>query len=175
MSRIVDDLLDLAKSEQPDFVQPGPIDLDELIEGVARRAESLDTRPWIVDEASPAVFYADRQRLDQAMMNLVRNVVEHVPGSEPVHLGGRVGAERVELWVSDRGPGVSAVDRDRIFDRFAQGRTARRSEGAGLGLAIVAAIAEAHGGTVSVEDVPGGGSRFTIVIPPNHGGPEVPA
>ena len=73
---------------------------------------------------------------------------------------------RARLWVSDSGPGVADADRERIFDRFARGSGARRSQGAGLGLAIVRAIAEAHGGAVELERAPSGdGATFTITIP----------
>jgi signal transduction histidine kinase len=64
--------------------------------------------------------------------------------------------------VADRGPGVAAEDRERIFERFWRGRAAARGEGAGLGLAIVAQIVAAHGGTITVGNPPGGGALFTL-------------
>lgn len=166
MSRIVDDLLDLAKAEQPDFIQPGPIDLDEFIRDLVGKATALEERPWLVERAEPGQFHADRHRLNQAMMNLARNAVEHTPSGTPVHIGGEIGGSTVVLWVRDEGPGIEEQDRQRIFERFSRAESARsRTEGAGLGLAIVAAIAEAHGGTVSVDDPPEGGARFTLTIP----------
>jgi two-component system OmpR family sensor kinase len=70
-----------------------------------------------------------------------------------------------DLWVSDTGPGVAVADRDRIFERFSRGSTARRTDGAGLGLSIVRAIAVAHGGQVLLDSVPGRGATFTVEIP----------
>lgn len=166
MARIVDDLLDLAKAEQPDFIQPGPIDLDEFIRELVGKAAALQERPWHVERAEPAQFHADRHRLNQAMMNLARNAVEHTPAGAPVHVGGEIDGSAVVLWVRDEGPGIEEQDRQRIFERFSRAESTRaRTEGAGLGLAIVAAIAEAHGGTVSIDDPPEGGARFTVTIP----------
>jgi two-component system, OmpR family, sensor kinase len=168
MSRIVDDLLDLAKAEQPDFIQPGPIDLDEFIRELVVKATALDDRPWHVERAEPAQFRADRHRLNQAMMNLARNAVEHTPAGTPVHVGGEIGGNAAVLWVRDEGPGIAEQDSQRIFERFSRAESARpRTEGAGLGLAIVSAIAEAHGGTVRAETPPEGGARFTLTIPSN--------
>ncbi|CAN5811096.1 ATP-binding protein [soil metagenome] len=166
MSRIVDDLLDLAKAEQPDFIQPGLIDLDEFIRELVGKATALGDRPWHVERAEPAQFRADRHRLNQAMMNLARNAVEHTPAGTPVHVGGEIAGSTVLLWVRDGGPGIDEPDRQRIFERFSRAESARaRTEGAGLGLAIVSAIAEAHGGSVSVDTPPGGGARFDLSIP----------
>ena len=76
----------------------------------------------------------------------------------------------VNIWVRDRGVGIEASELERIFHRFVRGRTAgRRYRGAGLGLAIVETVAEAHGGRVSVESEPGVGSRFAIVLPWRRG------
>jgi signal transduction histidine kinase len=76
----------------------------------------------------------------------------------------------VRFWVRDRGPGIAAEDRERIFERFARGGSGRRrSEGAGLGLAIVRSIAEAHGGYVTLFSHPGEGATFTIVLPVRPG------
>ena len=166
MGRIVDDLLDLAKAEQPDFIQTGPIDLAEFTGDLATRAAMLDDRSWIVDEAPHAVIDADRHRLNQAMMNLIRNASEHSPPGADVHIGSSLRQGSVRLWVRDRGEPIPLEDRGRIFERFsraADGR--RRTEGAGLGLAIVAAIAEAHGGEVKVGPSSDGGNTFSITIP----------
>ena len=168
MARIVNDLLDLAKAEQPDFIQVAPLDLADFIQDVARRAGSLDGRSWEIEGADPVVIVADEDRLGQAMMNLVRNAAEHAPEGTTVHLGSRVVGSSLRLWVRDEGPTIPVDYRERIFDRFSRvdpGR--RRGEGAGLGLAIVAAIAEAHGGHVSVDEPREGGNVFTISLPSN--------
>lgn len=164
MARIVDDLLDLAKAEQPDFIQRGPVDLGELTHELAAKAAALDDRPWTVEAAEYVVIDADRHRLNQAMMNLLRNAAVHTPSGTPVHLGSRISDDSVELWVRDEGPGVLEADRERIFDRFARAEL-HRTEGAGLGLAIVAAIAEGHGGTVRLDPADPSGCIFTISLP----------
>jgi signal transduction histidine kinase len=81
-----------------------------------------------------------------------------------------VSDREVRFWVRDSGPGVPIEDRERIFERFYRGRSARpRSEGAGLGLSIVRAIAEAHGGRVELVSQPGRGATFTIIVPLQEG------
>lgn len=167
MSRIVDDLLDLAKAEQPDFVQPAPMDLAEFTNDLVVKASALDEREWAVDGAQHAVIQADRHRLNQAMMNLIRNAAEHSPAGTKVRIGSKIDwRDRVHLWVRDEGESIPPEDRERIFDRFARVGTERgKTEGAGLGLAIVAAIAEAHGGKVEVESPRRGGNIFEIVFP----------
>jgi two-component system OmpR family sensor kinase len=82
-----------------------------------------------------------------------------------VALGSQVADEEARFWVRDHGPGIPSGDRERIFSRFYRGAGGRRTEGAGLGLAIVRAIAEAHHGRVEIESEPGLGSAFAIVIP----------
>lgn len=167
MHRMVEDLLTLAKVEQQDVVRPAPLDLDELTVGVHRRATALAHRHDLrLDEVGVGRVVADRQRLTQALMALVDNAVRHTPPDTTVWIGSRLGDDEVRLWVCDDGPGVAAVDRERIFERFARGTSGpRRSDGAGLGLAIVRVIAEAHGGSAELEDVPGGGSRFVLRLP----------
>lgn len=171
MSRIVDDLLDLAKAEQPDFIQSAPMDLGEFTNDLAAKAAALDDREWRVESADHVVIEADRHRLNQAMMNLIRNAAEHSPAGTRVRIGSRLDWRgRVHLWVGDEGEPIPPEDRERIFDRFARAETERRkTEGAGLGLAIVAAIAEAHGGEVEVDVPEAGGNVFTIVIPSGPG------
>jgi signal transduction histidine kinase len=166
MTRIVDDLLVLAKAEQPGFIDRHPIDVAELTEEIAAKASALGDRGWQVESVARVVIEADRQRLTQAAMNLARNAAEHTAAGTPVYLGSRDDADEVRIWVRDEGPGITDVDRARIFERFARGASGRRrTEGAGLGLAIVRAIAEAHGGRVELDSSPGIGSTFSIVVP----------
>ncbi len=165
MSRIVEDLLALAKAEQPDFVNIHPIDLAEFVEGLAAKGSAFSERPVSVESAQQVVFEGDEQRLTQAMMNLIRNAMEHTPSDAAVTVGAVLTEHEVQMWVRDDGPGIPSQEQGRIFERFARGRDGRRStEGAGLGLAIVKAIAEGHGGRVGVESGPGG-TTFTIAVP----------
>ncbi len=167
MSRIVDDLLDLAKAEQPDFVQLGPMDLGEFTNDLVVKSAALDDREWLVEGIDHVVVEADRHRLNQAMMNLIRNAIEHSPAGSTVHIGSRLDWRgNVRLWVRDEGDGIAEEDKIRLFERFARIDSGRRkTEGAGLGLAIVAAIAEAHDGSVTLETPDGGGNIFTISFP----------
>ena len=161
MNRIVDDLLVLAKSERPDFLTLDQVNLTDLVVDVVAKARPLADRQWRVGEAADAVITADGQRLTQALMQLVSNAVRHTADGERIAVGSRVEVDRVVLWVSDDGPGVPAEDRHRIFERFARGADQRRTEGAGLGLAIVRSIARAHGGEVWLAD---GGPGATFVL-----------
>ena len=167
MSRIVDDLLDLAKAEQPDFLQTAPMDLGEFTTDLAAKARTLDQRDWQVERADHVVIEADRHRLNQAMMNLIRNTVEHSPAGTPVRIGSKLNWRgNVSMWVADEGEPIPEDLRERIFDRFARvGSNRHKTNGAGLGLAITAAIAEAHGGNVGVATSPNGGNVFTVTIP----------
>ncbi|MFI6296362.1 ATP-binding protein [Nonomuraea sp. NPDC050790] len=159
MNRIVDDLLTLAKSEQPGFLSLEEVELADLTVSVIAKARALGEREWRVDEVAEARVVADRQRLTQALMQLAANAVRHTQEGALVAAGSAVDGDKVRLWVRDGGPGVRPEDRERIFQRFVRAGS-RSHQGAGLGLAIVRSIAEAHGGRVWVED----GARFVIEL-----------
>jgi len=166
MNRMVDDLLTLAKAGQPGFLDIEEVELADLTVSVVAKARALGERRWRVDEVAEARVPADRQRLTQALMQLAANAVRHTEEGGLIAVGSAVRERSVELWVRDSGPGVAPADRERIFRRFMRGagRTGAH-DGAGLGLAIVASIAEAHGGTVKVVEAPGGGACFVMTIP----------
>lgn len=159
MNRIVDDLLTLAKSEQPGFLSLEEVELADLTVSVIAKARALGERDWRVDEVAEARIVADRQRLTQALMQLAANAVRHTQEGALVAAGSAVDGDSVRLWVRDGGPGVRPEDRERIFQRFVRAGS-RSHQGAGLGLSIVRSIAEAHGGRVWVED----GARFVIEL-----------
>jgi signal transduction histidine kinase len=166
MSRMVDDLLVLAKAEQPRFIEPEPLDLAAFSTGLLERARLLGDRRWVLDEHADATVVADGQRLVQATLNLLRNAVEHTAVGGTIAIGTRCADDQLQIWVRDDGPGIDLDEQDRLFERFARGAGGRgRSEGAGLGLAIVRAIAESHGGTVALQSTPGQGATFTITVP----------
>lgn len=130
------------------------------------RAEALDEREWIVEHEEHAVVVADRHRLNQAMMNLISNAADYSRRDSPVWLSSQIYDGNIRLSVRDSGPPVPEDQRERIFERFARAETERRrTKGAGLGLSIVRAIAEAHGGTVKLESNDDGGNVFTIELP----------
>lgn len=166
MSRIVDDLLTLAKAEQPDFLRLEDVDLDLLTDELHAKAQQLGPQRWVLAGVGTGRITADRQRLTQAVVNLAANAAQHAPADSEIALSSAIDGERATLRVVDRGPGIAPADAERVFDRFARGRTgARRSDGAGLGLSIVRAIAHAHGGDVAHTPTPGGGATFTITVP----------
>jgi signal transduction histidine kinase len=173
MTRFVDDLLLLARTEQPDFLQLETVSLEELCEGLVRSGRALAEREWALEGAPRNLVVADRQRLAQAMMNLMTNAIEHTSDGDRIAVGASVDGRLAHLHVEDSGEGIAPADQERVFDRFARGRQSRsRYEGSGLGLAIVRAIAEAHGGEVGLSSRPGEGARFEIAIPVE--GPQEP-
>ncbi|WP_300009128.1 HAMP domain-containing sensor histidine kinase [Pseudonocardia sp.] len=162
MNRIVDELLLLARSDRPGFLSPDAVDLGDLTRDVHRNAMVLCDRPWILESCADAVVRVDGQRITQAMVQLAENACRHTPNGTPVRIGSAVEGGRARLWVHDSGPGIPPADAERIFGRFVKG--AEHTGGSGLGLSIVAAIAEAHGGRARV--VPGGsGACLEIVVP----------
>jgi signal transduction histidine kinase len=169
MTRMVDDLLTLARTEQPDFLRPRVVDLDELTIRMFQNARGLASRDWQLDGTAGGRAAVDEQRLMQAILQLAANAVRHTADGDLVTVGSEVRDGFVHFRVKDSGPGVRAEDRERIFERFYRGRSGhRRSDGAGLGLSIVQAIAEAHGGRVELASEPGHGATFTVVVPVNH-------
>jgi signal transduction histidine kinase len=167
MSRIVNDLLLLAKAEQPKPLQLDLLEVGELVRDVRAKVRSLAQREWVLEGGEDGAIVADRERLTQGLVQLVQNAIDHTSDGDTIAIGAGVDRERARLWVRDSGPGIAPEAREGIFERFHRVGP-RRSEGAGLGLAIVRAIAESHGGTVSVESVPGEGATFTIEVPANQ-------
>jgi signal transduction histidine kinase len=166
MTRLVDDLLLLAKSQRPDFLQPQAIELAAFTHELHAKMVALAPRRWDLESVGSGVLDGDRQRLTQAVMNLARNAAQQTDEGGAITLGSAAADGWATLWVRDTGPGVRPADRERIFDRFARGtERARRSDGAGLGLAIAGAIVEAHRGRIELVSRPGQGATFTVVLP----------
>jgi signal transduction histidine kinase len=164
MSRLVGDLVLLAKSDRPDFLRLRPVDLEGLTRDLVAKARGLGDRAWTVDAAAEAKVLADEQRLTQAVLQLADNAVKHTGPGDPVAIGSSYDGEVARLWVRDAGPGVPPEDRELIFERFGRSAVPPGDEGFGLGLSIVSAIVSAHGGAVSVEDADPG-ARFVITLP----------
>ena len=165
MRRIVSDLLTLAKAERTDFLAFEPVDLEVLTREVLAKAEALGPRDWKLGGVGRGIIIADRQRLTQAMIQLTQNAVQYTTEDQRIEIGSALRGAEATMWVGDAGEGISAGDLELIFERFARGRRRRAAEGAGLGLSIVRAIAEAHHGRVEVESKPGQGARFALVLP----------
>ena len=166
MGRFVADLMLLARAERPDFLEYETVDVGELTRELLAKAESLAPRDWQLETNGRGLIVADRQRLTQAVMNLADNAARHTQVGGAIALGSSVNQREARLWVRDSGPGIDPEEREAIFERLSRGRRARGSyEGAGLGLAIVRAIAEAHGGRVELRSEPGAGAEFDVVVP----------
>ncbi|WP_248277326.1 sensor histidine kinase [Brasilonema octagenarum] len=166
MSRFVDDLLLLAKAEQPNFLNLQTVDISLLIGELYTKATALAQRDWRLENKGVGLIVADRQRLTQAIMNLAQNATQYTSDGDVIALGSEVLNGYAYFWVRDTGVGIAPTDQERIFERFARGsHSYRRSEGAGLGLSIVRAIATAHGGRVELKSKLGEGSTFTLIIP----------
>jgi two-component system, OmpR family, sensor histidine kinase KdpD len=138
------------------------IDLDEVVPmalgGVPEDSVELD-----VPETLPMVA-VDAGLLERAVANLVENAVKYSPRATPVLVAASALADRVEVRVVDRGPGVPDDAKDRIFEPFQRHGDAPRGAGVGLGLAVARGFAEAMGGTLDAEDTPGGGLTMVLTL-----------
>ena len=165
MQRVVDDLSLLARAERPDFLRLELVDVARLTPELLSKAEGLAPRDWRLEACGRGRIVADRQRLTQAVVQLCRNAAEHTAAGDRVSLGSAVVADEALFWVRDTGPGIPSTQQARIFQRFARVGEQRTGDGAGLGLSIVKAIAESHGGRVELASRTGVGSTFTIAVP----------
>lgn len=168
LNRIVDDLLFLSRAEATGHVElaASEVDLLDLVVSAASRFKSAAEARGVVIEVTgtPVVATVDGHLLSQALGNLVDNAVKFSgSGSRVVIDVARVGGACIA--VTDEGPGIPAADLEKVFERFYQVDSARRTGGSGLGLAIVRSIVRAHGGSVEVESDEGHGTCFTIRLP----------
>lgn len=168
-SRLVDDMLLLARSERQDFLQLAKIDLEPFLNDLWSTVRVADERRFELGAIPPATLIADPDRLAQALRNLIRNAIQHTrepDGLVRLEVESRPGG-KVAFAVLDDGPGIDPQHRERVFERFhrTDQSRARSLGGAGLGLAIVLAIAQAHGGEVRAGGTTAGGARLTLELP----------
>lgn len=170
LRRISERLLVIAAAGDPEFLHPEPVALDDLVDGLLTRWGPTADRLWRPGAVAGATVLADRERLSLALDALIENAVRHTGPGDVIELSVAGGAPSADarLVVTDSGSGIDPADLPRIFDRF-RGGDAGPSRGTGLGLALVDAVARAHGGTVTVRSEPGRGSEFTLALP--VGGP----
>jgi len=174
MGGLVEDLLVLARLDEQRPMRREPVDLLAIVADARHdtRAQAPDRTVSVtgVDGAPPApvVVTGDESKLRQVLTNLVGNALRHTPPGTPVELG--VGQrDGWALWhVVDHGPGIPPEDAQRVFERFWRADSSRQRAaggGAGLGMAIVAGIVQAHGGAVRVVQTPGGGATIEVALP----------
>jgi two-component system OmpR family sensor kinase len=169
VSRLVDDLLLLVKTEQAEFLRVERIDLVDYVRELWDGTSLIAARRFELGPVPEGALRADPDRLAQALRNLLGNAIDHTSPELGVV---RMRVERaprghVRFLVEDDGPGIPADQRERVFGRFHRTDSARdrASGGTGLGLAIVRAIADAHGGTVIASASPEGGARIELQLP----------
>jgi two-component system OmpR family sensor kinase len=172
MGIMVEDLLLLARLDQDRPLEREPVDLAAIAADAVEDAKaSAGEREITLEVSGPVPVLGDEARLRQVAVNLVSNAVAHTPPGTPVTVRAMSEGEDVALEVADRGPGLSPEQMERAFEPFYRSDPSRdrSTGGAGLGLAIVEAIAKAHGGTVSVAATPGGGATFRVLLPRENG------
>lgn len=160
--RLVNDLIDLARSDQP--ADRASVDVATLARDACLALDLPDSILHLAP-AAPATWRIDRRRVAQILANLLDNAATYGGGPTSVLLT-RDGSAGV-IEVDDEGPGVPVEDREMIFERFVRGRAAHTrgaGDGTGLGLALVAQHAATHGGHITVTDRPGGGARFRVTL-----------
>jgi heavy metal sensor kinase len=166
--RLAEDLLVLARAHGGRLpVQGERTDLRELLQGIARRHEPRAAAAGVVItvEAPRTFAQVDSARLRQAVDDLLDNAVRHTPRGGRIVVSGERDEGSVRFAVQDTGPGFTPESLHRAFEPFERDGGAQENDGgSGLGLAIVRVIAEAHGGSAQVENVPGGGARVTLVV-----------
>ena len=167
MSSLVEDLLLLARLDQSRELAKEPVDLNTLItEAVASARAAGPNHPIEIKlEASEIFVLGDSQRIHQVIANLLANARAHTPNGTEISITAMQGVTETTIAVSDKGPGLSKADQDRIFERFYRAdpsRVRNSGEGSGLGLSIVDAVMKAHGGYVSVKSEVGQGATFTL-------------
>jgi signal transduction histidine kinase len=152
LERIVDRLLMLAKAGRPDAVQMCTIDVEAFFDDLFMRWSEIAPRVWLLSPVTAGRLRADEEALRAALDALIENAVKHTEPHERIELRATGLGGDLVIEVSDGGPGVPADALERIFDRFGRADDARTrtTGGVGLGLAIVAAVAAAHGGTAEV-------------------------
>jgi signal transduction histidine kinase len=167
LRRLSERLLMIAAAEDPDFLRPEPVALDRFTMDVLRRWMPTAERRWQLGRLDEVVVDADRERLGLAMDALLENAIRHTQDGDVIQLSvlsaGDGSAAR--MIIADTGTGIPLSERDHIFDRFRSGSDLGDGRRTGLGLALVRAVARAHGGDALVHSTPGRGSEFELVLP----------
>ena len=169
LNNLVSDAIQMSRIEGGKFkLRRTLVSPNQVINTVAAQMRArLEDRP--VENAivtNLTDVYIDRDLIQLSLRQLVDNALKHAPGKSAIRLGAGIGDSDVQFWVSDDGPGITAPEAERVFERFYRGRSHRHAvPGSGIGLSVVREIARAHGGDAFVESSPGKGSRFIIKLP----------
>jgi len=169
MGSLVEDLLLLARLDQAREMDSKPVDINKVVEDAVISARAAGpAHPVTFNTSGDEIFtLGDEVRIHQVVANLLANARAHTPAGTPITVSVLSTDAGVEVSVADKGPGLSAEDQKRIFERFYRADSSRvrtGADGSGLGLSIVDAVMRAHGGSVSVQSTPGEGAVFTLLF-----------
>lgn len=167
MNRLIGDLMFLAKSEQPNFLHLDRVQISTLTEEIYAKAKVIAQRHWQLEKVGTGAILADRHRLIQAITNLAQNATKHTDPEDTIAIGSATCENYVRLWVRDTGTGIAETEQQKIFQRFQIGGNNHKGKSTGLGLSIVKAIAQAHGGKIQLYSRLNHGSTFTLILPLN--------
>lgn len=176
MDRLVGNLLDMTRLASGAVTPKREwVPVDELVGAALARVERalVGHRVRTAVPEYPALVSVDPVLVEQLIVNLLDNAARHTPAGTEVVVGAEASGGALTVEVSDAGPGIPEPFRERIFERFQRG-AASAGRGAGLGLAIARAIAEVHGGTLTLGERPGGGALFRLELPRVGDSPPVP-
>jgi signal transduction histidine kinase len=167
LRRLGERLLMIAAAEDPDFLRPEPVALDRFTMEVLRKWMPTAPRRWQLGRLDAVMVDADRERLGLAVDALLENAVRHTGDGDMIELSvlSAQDGQTVGMVIADSGAGIPPAECDHIFDRFRSGPGDGGGRSTGLGLALVRAVARAHGGEVLVRSTPGEGSEFELVLP----------
>lgn len=166
LTRMCEQLLDLSRLEASANLEKRPLELKEFFRRLMPRLGLLAPEHHLELAGKGELnIAADSELLTRTLLNLVDNAARHTPAGGRIELGWRAREEGAELWVADSGAGIDPQDLPHIFEPFFQGGQGKGAKGAGLGLALVKAMVEAHGGGIQVESRPGRGAVFRIWLP----------
>ena len=170
MGSLVEDLLLLARLDQAREMESKPVDINKVVEDAVISARAAGPEhPVTLNSTNTEIFtLGDEVRIHQVVANLLANARTHTPAGTPITVTVGSTESGIEITVADKGPGLSADDQKKIFERFYRtdaSRVRTGSDGSGLGLSIVDAVMRAHGGSVTVQSKPGEGALFTLLLP----------
>jgi two-component system OmpR family sensor kinase len=168
MRRLVEDLLVLARFDTDRPLDQRHVDLASIAAQAVQAARIVNPRrPITLLASDPVIVYADTERLRQVIDNLIDNAAQHTPPQSPITVSVTWAAGTGEIIVADNGPGMTAEQAARVFERFYRTDSARSRArgGTGLGLSIAASLAAAHGGDITVNTKPGQGAAFHVRLP----------